>query len=88
MAAKEIRASAGTVESVEEEGFVFISADRVVGAMREMTLEPIELGAVNGTACINSECTNNRCSNGFLCRNAGCSKNRRKCEVEVEPTET
>jgi hypothetical protein len=71
----------------DEDGFVFVSADRVVEAMRELTAEPLpEAGSTNGTSCINSACTNNRCSNGLLCRNTGCTRNRRKCDVETEPS--
>jgi hypothetical protein len=70
-----------------EEGFVFISGDQILEAMREMSLDPLEGGAVNGTACINSGCTNNSCSNGLFCKNQACTKNRRRCDGVVEPIE-
>jgi len=87
MAARDSQVSAGTNGSVEE-GFVFFSADRVMEALAEMAADPVDAGSVNGTACINSACTNNRCSNGLFCRNQGCTRNRRKCDVDIEPSGT
>lgn len=68
------------------DGFVFISAYRVAASFREIVGEPLEAaGAVNGTGCVNAQCTNNSCSNGTLCTNGGCTKNKRKCQQEFEP---